>query len=508
MGRLRDAWNALLGSPSGQRSIYGSLENPAIPITPTALSQCDGGGTILSAGVHVTEFKALGYTPLYQAVSMISGDAVKIPVKSYRKTPDGKRQRIAHPAQQRLDLYRMANEEVSGLKFLRRLFVSALLHNNGYAYIDRAKNGTILGLYNLLPDRTYPIRVGGQLKFVTHAGSQQVTLEPFEVLHIEGVCVDGLEGADLIRLFREDLSVALARRGFTAKFFESGMTAGGILGAPPGVTPEALRKVESSIKEKFSGGSNAFKTVILRDGFKWYSTQVNPEQAQLSEMDADQARAIARIYNLDPSKLGVPGSTSYNHSEMAQKNYYDSCLSPWLLSLASEANIKLLSQSERDQGVYMEHEINALLWADSKTRNEIATAGIQAGRFSPNETRAWDNLDSYEGGDAYYMAANINSIDAMNQEAQDQSVRSHLEKIVRDSLTRATNRCEIKAKKGRSAIQEDAATLREMLVSPLALATNDEGRAAEIAEAWIRDIEASSPENWQGITQKTLEAVL
>jgi HK97 family phage portal protein len=507
MGRLRDAWNALTGGPSGQLSAYGSLENPAFPITPTGLSQASGvGGN--SAGVSVNEWKALGYTPLYQAVSMISGDAVKIPIKAYQKSKDGKRQRVQHQGQQRLDLYRMANEEISGLKFLRRLFASALLHNNGYAYIDWAKDGSILGLYNLLPDRTYPIRIGGQLKFVTQAGSQAVTLDAYEVLHIEGVSIDGLEGANLIRLFREDFAVALARRGFTAKFFESGMTAGGILGAPPAATPEAIRKVEATVKERFSGGSNAFKTVVLRDGFKWYSTQVNPEQAQLSQMDADQARAVARMFNLDPSKLGVPGSTSYNHTEMAQKNYYDSCLSPWLLGLASEVNIKLLSASEQQAGIYFEHEINALLWADSIARNEIATKGIQSGRFSPNETRAWDNLDGYAGGDEFYMQSNVTSVEAIQNQASAPSVRQHLEKIVRDSLTRATNRCEIKAKKGRSAIQEDAATLREMLVSPLALAIGDEGRASEIADAWIRDIESTSPDGWQGITQKTLEAVL
>lgn len=509
MGRLRNAWKALMGTNEGRSSSYwgDSLENPAIPITPTALSQCTSGGPE-AAGVRVTEWRALGYTPLYQAVSMISGDATKIPIKSYRKKPDGKRERIAHPAQQRLDLYRMANEEISGLKFLRRLYVSALLHNNGYAYIDFAANGQILGLYNLLPDRTWPIRIGGKLSYQTYVGSQVVTLDSSEVLHVEGVSVDGIQGADVIKLFREDFAVALARRGFTAKFFESGMTAGGILGVPPGATPEAVRKVESTINERFAGGSNAFKTIVLRDGFKWFSTQVNPEQAQLSEMDADQARAVARMFNIDPSKLGVPGSSSYNHSEMAQRHYYDSGLSPWLLALASEANIKLISEPERTSGVYLEHEINALLWADAAARNDIATKGIQSGRFSPNETREWDNLDGYVGGDAYYMQSNITSVDAIQSQAAEPSVRQHVAKIVRDSLTRATNRCEIKAKKGRSAIEADADTLREMIVSPLALATNNESRATELAEQWIRDVASSEPEQWQRLTDKIMEAVL
>lgn len=510
MGRLINAWRALFGNePSEKRWDDTNIENPAFPITPTALSQVSVMGGE-SAGVRVNEWKALGYTPLYQAVSMISGDATKLPIKAYRKSQDGKRQRIDHPAQAKLDLYKMANEEVSGLKFLRRLFVSALLHNNGYAWIDWSKDGTILGVYNLLPDRTYPMRVGGKLQFVTHVGSQATILEPWEVIHLEGVSVDGLQGADIIKLFREDLAVALARRGYTARFFESGMTAGGILQAPMQAKPEAVRKVEAGVAEKFSGGKNAFKTVVLRDGYKWFSTQVNPEQAQLSEMDADQARSIARIYNLDPSRLGVPGSSSYNHDEWARKDYYDGTLSHWVLSLASEINIKMLSEQDRESGVYLEHEINALLWADAKGRSEIAQSGILSGRFSPNETRAWENLDPYDGGDDFLIPLNVGVKGAeQTQPAQpDQSARSHLEKIVRDTLERAKNRCGIKAKKGTRAIAEDAGTLMEMLVPPFALACRQDEQASELAKRWVDQVVSSDPDKWQEITDQTLEAVL
>lgn len=510
MGRLLNAWRALFGSEPAETRDHGSLEDPSFPITPAALSQVAiTGGE--AAGVRVNEWKALGYTPLYQAVSMISGDATKLPIKAYRKDRAGKRERIDHPAQRKLDLYKMANEEISGLKFLRRLFVSALLHNNGYAWIDWAKDGTILGIYNLLPDRTYPMRIGGKLQFVTHVGSKATVLEPWEVIHLEGVSIDGLQGADIIKLFREDLAVALARRGYTAKFFESGMTAGGILQAPQAAKPEAVRKVESGVAEKFSGGKNAFKTVVLRDGYKWFSTQVNPEQAQLSQMDADQARSVARIFNLDPSRLGVPGSSSYNHDEWARKDYYDGTLSHWVLSLASEINIKMLTEAEREDGVYLEHEINALLWADAKTRAEIAQSGIQSGRLNANETRAWENLDPYEGGDDYLMPLNMT---VKGQEptqpdaSQSESARSHLEKIVRDTLERAKNRCGIKAKKGTRAISEDAGTLMEMLVPPFALACRQDDQANELARRWVEQLASTDQDKWQEITEQTLEAVL
>ncbi len=57
----------------------------------------------------------------------------------------------------------MANDEVNAYKFWRRIMVSALTYNNGYGYIDKNGRGEVLGLYNLLPDRTTPVRVKGRL---------------------------------------------------------------------------------------------------------------------------------------------------------------------------------------------------------------------------------------------------------------------------------------------------------------------------------------------------------
>ncbi len=57
--------------------------------------------------------------------------------------------------------------------------------------------------------------------------------------------------------------------------------------------------------------------------------------------------------------------------------------------------------------MFLDYNINALMWADSKTRSEIANTGIQNGRFNPNETRAWENLNPYDGGNEFYRPLNL-----------------------------------------------------------------------------------------------------
>jgi HK97 family phage portal protein len=489
--RAKSAWAALTSDE--ERS--GSLENPDVPLSSATLADIGQGGSYESAGVQVNQRSALSYAPLFQAVSMISGDVAKLPAGVYQRTDRGRILQRNHPVHKRINLYGMANEEVLAYKMWRRLMASALLWNNGYLYIDHSISGQVLGLYNLLPDRTSPVRYKGKLYYLTEVGGKLEAFAPSSIYHIEGLSIDNMQGLEMFKLFREDIAIGLARRRFTSKFFSQGMTAGGILQAPPNAKPEAVRKVQQRIAEKFSGGDAAFKTIVLRDGFRWYATQVDPEKAQLTEMDEQQARTVARMFNMTPSRLGVKGSTSYNSEEMAKQDYHDGTLSHWLIQAKAESGAKLLTEAEREADLYVDYNINALLWADAKTRSEIANVGIINGRFSPNETRAWENLDAYEGGDTYYQPLNVQPVGT-------QAARSEaLQHLLQTTFTRAHNRLLIKAERADAVtpelIERERDAISEILTPAVAVALEARGLSAASATAFaarhIKHLRQSCP---------------
>jgi HK97 family phage portal protein len=405
---------------------------------------------------------SLGYAPLYQAVSMISGDVAKLPLNVYRLSDDGRSVANDHPAHRVLKKNSMTNEEINSYKFMRRFMTSALLWGNAYAYIDRARNGRIRGLYQLLPDRTYMQRTKSRLYCFTEVGARLERLDARDVLHIEGVTIDGLQGESIIKRFREDFEKALNAKKFSSRFFKNGMSVGGFLQAPPQAKPEAVRKVQDAVNQHFSGPDNAFKTVVLRDGFKWFSTQIDPRAGQLTETHEEDARNIARIYNISPSRLGLKNSTSYNSEEMARRDYYDGALSHWCHAISSEFSTKLLSEEERDLGFYIEHNVNALLWADAKTRSEIASQGIMTGRFSPQETRAWENMNSYEGSDKYWMPLNLQEVNGQPQ--ADPAIAETARAILRNNLSRMASRISIKCQREKeNPVKDDHETLFAMI---------------------------------------------
>lgn len=490
-----------------------SMENPANQVTGESFREVDATTTI--GEPKVSPNTIIGYAPFFQAVSMISGDVAKLPLSIIQKKQKSRTVLIDHPVQQLLNRHGLANSEVSSYKFLRRFVACGLMWGNSYAYIDRSNNGTVLGLYQLLPDRTCMARIGGKLVCVTEisspsGGSTLESIDATDVLHIEGLSINGLEGVNIGKAFREDFLIALSSKRFTSRFFGNNMTSSGILQAPPGASTDAIKKVAKKIEDK-SGSDSAFKTIVLRDGFKWFSTQIDPQKAQLTETNEEGARNVARMFNISPSKLGLKDSTSYNSEEAATSDYFDGALSHWLLSVSTEITTKCLSQQERSQGIYAEHNINALLWADAATRSQIGIAGITNGVYSPNEVRAWNNDDGYEGGDQYYMPMNIAPV---GSKPVDKEMIAPARAILQEAFSRAINRVCIKAeRKKENPVQEDSEGVLSVVSTSAASIGNLLGiDCRDAVNEWLHKMKQAKFETLrteaEAITQETIEKIL
>ncbi len=452
---------AAMGREPEQRG-SGSIEDPnTSPWDALTETTTSGSGEI------VTPKKSLSIPAFFQGCQKISGDVAKLSLGVFERTDSGRKSLPSHSAYGHVHLSGQANDETNAFKFWRRFMTSCLLFNNGYAWIDWNGRGDVIGLYNLLSDRTTPVRIDGRKYYLTEVRGELVYLPDDEVLHVEGLSIDGMRGIKTTELFVDLFGSALAKQRFQSKFFKNNMTAGGILAVPPGAKPTTVKKLQASIKQRFTGAAAAFRTLVLRDGYKWFSTQIDPSKAQLTESTEQDAREVARVLNLRASQLSVEGSTSYNSDENAKRDYHDSTLAIWLCAIACECNAKLRTAEEKaDNKVYFEHNVNRLLWADAKTRNEIAVSGIQAGRWSPDETRAWENMDGYEGGDTYYQALNVAPVGSNSTSTSSESERSTrgaANQLAISTLERAQNRMRIRNERGKPETDSELAQLRNMI---------------------------------------------
>ncbi len=383
-----------------------SLENPSVSLNdPEAWEGVFGSSGKSGSGITVTHKKALSIPAVWQAVGKISGDVAKLPLDLYFRTGENSRER-ADSAPAQLLVRRRANEEVTAKKFWRRFMVHMLLWNRAYAFIDRNGRGEPMGLYNLLPDRTYSERVNGRLGFVTEVDGKLEGIPARDVLHVEGISINNLDGCDLIEQARNSLGLALAAEGFASKFFANGAQPGGILELPATMTKKARDNIETGWKKKYEGESNWFKTVILRDGAKFHEVTVDAERSQMHELREDQVREVARIFNLSPSRLGLSDSVSYNSKSEDAQDYLDSTLQIHLELIADECWAKLLTNAQQANH-FFEHNTRSLLRMNTQSRFEVYRQGFEMGVLSPNEIRSKENMNPREGGDDYYLTANV-----------------------------------------------------------------------------------------------------
>lgn len=482
-----------------------TLENPAWSLSdPDAWRNHFDAGMTAETNESVSVDKALTLSPVWAAVKMISGDCSKLPLKVYRYRTDGSEGKDVdrqHQAWAWINRDGRANAEVSSLQLWRRFYAAALLWENGYIWIDRDDLGRIRGLYNLLPDRTAPYRASsGRLWYVTELAGKLEPLPADDVLHLCGLCYQGDRAPVLVEQARHDFGLAIAARKFESKFFANGAQHGGVLQVPPGVTKEARDKVEAAMQEKQSNLDRAFKTLVLRDGYKWFSTTVDPDKAQLIQLDEAKVRDVARWFMLSPSRLGVKESVSYNSEEAAKQDYYDTCLSYWLTATVAEANCKLLTEAERAAGTHViRYQVNALLWADAATRASIAQGGIQTGRFSPDETRDWEGMNPRPDGLGGRFLRPVN----MEAEgAEESDVRSAHERLLAAAIARCTGRlCERARRATRSGRNPEG--VMELLLQER---TVIEAQLSDVVAA-VRSVAGKSPAGYGGGVALTESAV-
>ncbi len=358
----------------------------------------------------VTTRRVAGYPPVSQALQMISGDCAKIPLQVVKVIPDGVEVVPNHPILSLISLWGRPNGIDTTYDMFWDWFFHCLLWGKSAIWIDRIGPDPY-SLVPLLPDRTTEIKYQGKQYFATEfrddAGKPQMEYLPGEdVLYLEFMNLNKLHACAPVNLYRETFKQAINAQDFTASYFEGGTQQGGILMIPPGASATAIDNVEKQVESKRADRSKWFKSLVLKDGFRWQATTTSLRDATAVELDESTARQVARCYNIPPSKLGLKDTTSYNSLFADNRQYLDSCLSHWLIQGRSQMHRKLLLPSEQRAGLRIDYEIDQLQWADPETKAKIGMLGLQWGFLRNNTVAKWFGERPFSPEELAAMAKN------------------------------------------------------------------------------------------------------
>ncbi|TCT12658.1 HK97 family phage portal protein [Tepidamorphus gemmatus] len=353
-----------------------------------------------ASGVTVSPRNAMSCAPVRCAVQAIAEAIGQLPVHVYARAGDGSKERAPdHPVYGLL--HDDANDWTPASGFREQLTRDALLHGNGFAYINRV-DGRPVELLRLAPDT---IRVeadsatGEPVYHVNADRDARRTLPRADVLHIAAPSIDGIAGASPVTMAREAIGLAIVMEQHAARLFGNGARPSGVLKHPGKLDPASATRIGSAWRAML-GGSNSGGTAILEEGMEFQALSFKSVDAQFLEMRAFAIAEIARVFRVPPVFLMDYGRATWANSEEMGRQFLTYCLTPWLKRWEGEIRLKLFAPDER-RTTFAEFLIDDLLRADFATRMDGYGKAIAARILNPNEARAAENRPPYANGDRF-----------------------------------------------------------------------------------------------------------
>lgn len=367
-----------------------------------------GGKT--KAGVMVSEYTAMQFSAVYAAVGLIADSLSQLPCGVFQKTGEGYVEVFQHPMSDALRL--KPNNYQSSFNLRQTIQHHACLWGNGYCEIERNNAGQAIGLWPLLPDRTYPqwSPTDEKLIYRTTIGGEHLRLDPNNVAHVKAIGFDGYIGYPPLTMMRQAVGLGLAMEEFGAKFFANDAKSGGFLMHPGRLKTEGEENLRKSMGEEGQGGlKNAHRVKVLEEGMKFIPTTIPPEDAQFLGSRSFQVEEIARIYRVPLVLMNSHERTSALGSSVEQLllAFVLWTLQPWLENWEQELNYKAFTTAERARGLMMRFNLSALMRGDMVSRAKYMQTLWQCASMSSNEIRQREGMNTDPMLDKFFAPANF-----------------------------------------------------------------------------------------------------
>jgi len=358
------------------------------------------------SGANIDESTSMQINAFYACVLLISDTISTLPMDCFIRR-DGSRV----PFRPRPDWVIKPDIDLLRSEHYQQVLVSLLLDGNSYTRIYRDGRGDIANLVCIDPLRVQVQRnpVTRELEYLIDNGEAGV-VPAKDMLHITEIRKPGAtKGLSRVGELKQNLGLASALQSFAARFFGQGATSQGIIEFPGALTKEQAKDLQAGFDNAHKGFRKAHKTGILSAGAKYVKTGVNPDEAQMLESQKFQVEQIARIFRVPLNMIGVstPGAQSYASVEQNNINFVVHTLRPYIEKIEYAYSTLLPSEA------FLKFNVDGLLRGDYTTRIQGYSIGLQAGFYSVNDVRRFEDLRPVDEGDQYRVPlANINLAEA------------------------------------------------------------------------------------------------
>lgn len=364
---------------------------------------------VLSGGIEdVSPEGSLAISAVWACVRILSETVASLPLHLYKKTKEGN---VKVESDKLLDLLRRPNSYSGMYDFLQWEMIGCLLRGNGYTWIIRDVNGVPKRLH-YCENEQVSVTIDRENDEIVFKYKEHI-IPSTDMIHLKGIVTDGYLGKSPIEVHRENLTLSQNVLTYGQKFFTNGGNTEGVYTYPGELKEDSYKRLKKDIAEQESL-RNAHKSLLLEGGMKYERINIPLEDAQFITTRKFQATEVARIFGVPPHLIADLERSTNNNIEHQGIEFVVYTLLPYLKKLEAELNYKLLT-TDQAKKMYFSFNVNGLMRGDSTARANFYRTMYMISAMCPNEIRKLENMNEYEGGEAFYTQVNMQEVNAIQE---------------------------------------------------------------------------------------------
>lgn len=339
------------------------------------------------------------------------------PVHLYRrKTVNGRESKEKLPSHPVARLLEYPNPYQTRTNFWQDATSCLVRWGNFYAYKGRGQTGPIRFLQPLVPSGVV-VEQDRESGAVTYryghgATSQEYSLQ--KLLHVRTAARNFICGDSPVNDVASTIALEIAAEEFGLSFFKNGalplMLFRFMQGSKGFKTAEQEKQFVDDFQKAFSG-EKRHSAFLLPAGMETGDPiKVENDKAQMIESRRYQRTVIAGAFNVPPQYVGDLERATFSNIEQQTIGFTSDVIYPIAQAFEAALERDLLTEEDWRDGVVIRFNLDSILRADFKSRQEGLQIQRNNGVLSPNEWREIEGknpLPAGKGGEDYLYPANM-----------------------------------------------------------------------------------------------------
>lgn len=398
---------------------FGSERAPSPDAYPSLYGLHDSAWLLNSTGqqVPISYAKLFAEQPwIYVSVMRLLQWAVKVPLKCYRRTPTGDKERLYpgdHPIASALQ---RPWDRASTYNLVSNFLGPLLVHGNATVRVDRGlRSGRIefspRDWRYMTPIQAWRNAISGWKSYEDDDSGETFPVQ--EVIHAAWWSPLGPTGVSPLASLGVTLQTDEAARKFARDTLRAGGTPPSVITVSEdflGFDDEERRAAMAMVREQ---ATNQLKNrpgepAIVPAGLDWKPMARTAVEAELIEQRKIDREEIAAVYMIPPPMIGILDHATYSNVDVMRQMAYTDAVGPPLVLIETVLNSQLVQGLMGEDSVFCEFDFGPVLRGNRLDEIKALREGIAGGVMTPNEGRSAMSLKPSDapGADSLWLPTN------------------------------------------------------------------------------------------------------